>query len=758
MKRFDLGLLIVLFLCSFALLPLIREPGLPKGYDVLYHVYRAAEMRRSWDAGVYMPRWASSFYFGYGYPVFHYYASLCYYLTSVITTLTGVSAVNALRTVIAMSLLGGGLGMYLFSRRHNGIAGGMLSALVYIYSPYIMYTEPYTRGDYPELLAFGLAPWIFWHFDLLRTPGQHPRKLFLAALSVAALIITHNLMALVMAGLLGGWMLWQIRTVPRRVWLEMIVAALLGVGLSAYFWLPVFLERDAVQLGNLTAVAELDYRNFFIPFQQLLGGSPRADAGALNGLIPQYNLGLAAWVLGLSGSLALLLTRNTRKLSYFSLMSLAMIFLMLPGAARIWESLPFLPYLQFPWRFLGPLALCLAVVAGANTGWLHRLPPRLAGVALVAICLFPLVMAVPRLYVPQWDLREVDTSVEAYQTAEVQGLQRGTTFSGEFLPKEVLVVPGSTERLLRDYADGSPIDRSHREVFPSDVKVWVESEDPQHNTWTVEADNPFQMEALIFYFPGWHAQVDGEDVDVTATEPHGFMTFPVPAGLSKVTLNLENTPPRTAGIILSCFSLMGLLGFMYVERRHWPIADEDPPELYFSHGVGFATGMFFLLFLWLAFRPGIAWWDSRPGEALAAEHLVSYDLGDTFRLLGYDLARNGNRLDLTLYWQALKPPEAGYASFVHVSTGGPPIAQSDHQNPGGVPTLEWTTEGYMVDSHVVYLPEGMPPGEYDIRVGLWTCAGIPEGEPCGNGLRQEVFDEDGNSLGDAAPLTKLNVE
>ena len=62
------GLPIALLLCLFTVWPLLNNPGLPNGLDTLYHVYRAAEMDRSWAAGVLLPRWAESWFLGDGAP------------------------------------------------------------------------------------------------------------------------------------------------------------------------------------------------------------------------------------------------------------------------------------------------------------------------------------------------------------------------------------------------------------------------------------------------------------------------------------------------------------------------------------------------------------------------------------------------------------------------------------------------------------------------------------------------------------------
>ena len=96
----DFGLILALLLSLFNIVPLASNPGLPNGADTLLHSYRAAEMLRSWEHGLITPRWAESFYFGYGSPLFHFYASLAYYLTSTLQLLFGMSALDALRWLL----------------------------------------------------------------------------------------------------------------------------------------------------------------------------------------------------------------------------------------------------------------------------------------------------------------------------------------------------------------------------------------------------------------------------------------------------------------------------------------------------------------------------------------------------------------------------------------------------------------------------------------------------------------------------------
>ncbi len=767
--------MVTVALCSLALWPLFAQGGLPNGDDVLYHVYRAAEMDRSWAHGVLFPRWAETFYTGYGSPLFNYYASLTYYLTSLLMRLFVWSAVDTLRAVIVISLLGGGAGMYGFTRGLAGRAGGVLAAVIYVYSPYLVYTEPYSRGAYPELLAFGLFPAVMWAYRRL----CHSRRgsAFIAAVvGSAALILTHNLMALVLSSLLVGWLVWEAVFGRRRdrqgaaalrPYNEGIpfAALAMGVGLAAFFWLPVMQEGGAVKLANLTGTAELNYQNFFVPAAHLLAASPRHDLSVTNALEHQLNLGVAQWGLGLVGALGTAaLGLRSRRIEwtalYFALAAVGLIFLISTAAAPVWQLLTPMAFLQFPWRLLGPAVFCLAALGGMNAVWIARLPRRWGRIILAGMVVAVVALAAPTLVIPEWIYPTVDSSVAAYHEAELKGFQRATTFSNEYLPQTVAVEPDATPRLLADYADGYPVNKAHLEALPPGVTVEVVDHGPQHDVWRVQADAPFTMEVLTYMFPGWTAEIDGQAVPVTASEPHGLIQFPVPAGEHTVRLWLGGTPARDLGTAISLLSLGGLvIGAVWLGRRRGetvvPRHDERWDAIPFIVG-----GAAALALLVAVMRPGGAWEQSSPGEARLAQQATGYRLGDSLRLVGYDLNgttfRPGGRLELRLYWFVEAAIPYGYASFIHLTTGGPPAAQADKLNPAGLPTKLWPPGGLIQDDYVIDLPDTLAPGDYSLYAGLYTCDTRPAGE-CGNGERLTVTDAAGAALGDAVPLAVVRI-
>ncbi len=801
-------MLLTLLLCAFTIWPLLYRTGLPNGDDVLYHVYRAAEMDRAWAHGVYMPRWAEAFYEGYGAPLFHYYASLTYYLSSIFTRVLGTNAVDSLRTLIALGALGGGLGMYGFVRAYASKAGGVIAAVCYVYSPYILFTEPYSRGAYPELMAFALFPLVTWAYSRLTHNGG-AWAFVLAALSSGALIITHNLMALVLTAILAAWIVWGLiepqryreqrdkaerlsyfRSQSSKNVLLAILALAVGVGLTAYFWLPVIKEGDAVKLSNLIGVAQLDYRHFFVPVLHLLDFSPRLDGGAFNGLEHQLNLGVAQWTLALAGVVGMAglwvwnrhninipsLRTPIKQTVFFGVMGAVIVGLMLPAASGLWAVISPLAFLQFPWRLLGPAAFCLAVLAGMNACWLERLPKRIRAVLAGAIVVFVIALASPLLYVPEWIHATVDTSVAAYQQAEVKGLQRATTFSNEYLPKAVSVEPEANPRLMADYADGYPINKAHLETLPDGVTVTPVNHMPQEDIWTVNSPSDFTFEVLTYYWLGWTAEVDGQNVPITPSDQNGLITLPVPAGEHTVRVYLGSTPARDAGNAISLMSMLALVGIAFGIGRKKLTTDtqsiKQPPlqrspasevesrnrSLLLGLGMGALVAFGFLA---VYMREGGAWVESPVGQAVLAQHKLDYQLGEQIRLIGYDVNgesfRAGDRVELKVYWFTTAPIPYGYSSFVHISTGGPPLAQADKLNPADIPTKIWPSTGYLHDDYVIELPNDMPTGEYQLLIGLYTCETRPAGD-CGNGDRLNVTDSNGNEIGDAVRLATITIK
>jgi len=115
-------------------------------------------------------------------------------------------------------------------------------------------------------------------------------------------------------------------------------------------------------------------------------------------------------------------------------------------------------------------------------------------------------------------------------------------------------------------------------------------------------------------------------------------------------------------------------------------------------------------------------------------HPLKARLGEAIHFHGYDVApeepaQPGETLTFDLYWKATERVAQDYTVFVHLlgpfnpATGGPVWAQHDGQPlEGQYPTGHWLVGSVIKDRHVVALPPDMPPGEYQVEVGLYLLA------------------------------------
>jgi hypothetical protein len=804
-SKIDFGLLFTLVMCLFAVLPIAAHPGLFVGHDTLNHAFRVGEVSRLWSQGILFPRWAETFYFGYGSPVFQYYAPLTYTLSVGFMKVFGLDALGALRLLVIVCLPMTGAGMYLFMRGQAGKLAGIVAALVYVYSPYIVFTEPITRGDYPEMLCFALFPFVMWRIEAVLQHGRG-RDVAVAALVIGIFALAHNLMSALLFALLIGWLIWR-KLTQSIDWRQLrlgIIAAFLGIGLAAYFWLPIILERNDVQLGNVPINIQSEQENlfgFFVPLDRLLMPSPLEDAGAQNGTLLRLNLGAAQWILALSGvaGITVLWWRNRRLLEartrhvvslqnvlFFVIVSVGMILLILPLAYGLWTSFKPLNFMEFPWRLLGPLAFCLAVLAGMNAVWIERIPKQMGNILAVGMIVLVVIAALPTLYVPAERLHDLDTSPTGYLQSETSGrTSPGTSARNDFLPYAVKVLPFPTQMLLDEFVDGGAVDKVNPNSIAPSSAVTVIEHTPQSDTWQVLANVPFTVEIMTFYIPAWHAEVDRQPVAITPIKPHGFMHVDVPAGDHTLRVFLAETPARILGIVVSLLTIAGIgIGGLRIHLKSIiarlnkpktiPLATLLQPspvpsclsgDFRYAIALGIrvyaAALVITLVGVAVFMREGSAWLNSPPGTAQIAQHQTDYHLGDDIQVVGYavssDSIRPGDWLEVVVYWYANGTPDYNYNSFLHFSTSdGVPLAQADKSLPTGNLTSEWHPGAYRRDEYSLHIPYETSPGEYHLNIGLYTCDTRPAGE-CGNGERLSVTNTNSDMLGDILPLATITV-
>lgn len=647
----DSGLLVAVLLALFAVVPLLGHPGLPNTADGPVHLMRQVELNQAWRDSIFYPRWAPDLAYGYGMPLFNYAPPLLYHVTQVIH-LTGLALDASMVGTLVLILLLYSVGAYLFGRDVFSPRAGLLAAAVYLYAPYRL-REAYIQGNYGQFLGLAFYPLILWSFHGLVTTNRR-RYLPLAAVSLAGLLLSHNISTMIFMPLFVAYLVfllvlrrlenreiskladWEIEksegqegrsrdsVTPNSPIPLVLFALVLGLGLSAFFWLPAFGERDLMRLAGITR-GFFDFRYNFISLAELLALPRPLDLSAIN---PYFPLGLGVAQIVFSG-LALfglvtfgvlratdwwrdraqnselgnqnLEIRNqtlgfgTRDLGigagrhrlhalghavFFAVALLLTAFLTLPASRLIWEVAPFLELTEFPWRWLGPAVLCSAMLAGAAMYMVEELasarhwPPAVSNWALVAGLLFTVAVNLFYLFPAQFILWGTPTPADAL-AYEAQSGAIGTTSTGEFLPRWADRYP-SPDVLGPDYAAGRLPTKLDPVSLPEETTAATLTHTARETQVVVSSPVPFLATFRALYWPNWRVFVtegageDGREIsDVEITQPEGLIRVPLPAGEYRVTLRLFSTPVRQAATGISVVSVVIFFGLVLSQLVGW---------------------------------------------------------------------------------------------------------------------------------------------------------------------------------------------
>ena len=726
--KIDPGIIVVLAVATYAAWPFLTRPSLPTFTDGEQHVYRTIEIMSAWQAGVFYARWAPDVYHGFGSPVFNFYSPLTYYLAAAYGWVWG-GPVAGVKFVMVFSAYLGAVGMYGFGRSLWGTPAGLVSATVFSLSPYIVYLDPVSRGDAPEALALAIVPWMLWAFTrVFRTGGVLNQGL--AAVALASLIFSHNLIAILFFGWLLIWLLalWvetrgsRASELPLRAAWHVLVAIVLGLGLAACLWLPAVVERNAVRLNDAT-VGYLDFRRMFVPLAVLL------RPATVN--YPDWQMGAPQWGLAAMGVLSPFFVRARRSWVVFLVLAeVSTVALTLPVTRPLWERWPLMAFLQFPWRLLGPAAVTTALLAGAaarwSTGW--RWPagwwqstPLFVVVAVAAcvLAIFPVLDPLPWADFGEASvLRLLKSGVDWWP---------GTTASNEFLPVTVKSLPLPQPALLSSYETGQ-VDKVNRSRLPPEAQATMLEHTPVEDRLHITSPAMFTLCLYTFYFPGWTAYVDGTKTAIAPSQSEGWITLDIPAGEHEVRLRFEDTWPRQLGWGLSACAALGLAGLLVRRREPWVSYERTSNGV--SARLAFLLGGMVVVGLGLRYAADQhSGWRVKPDqvEKPAAQHEVWVPLESNVALMAYDLplisVQPGDHFSVTLYWEAFAPVTRNLRVFVHlIGSDGKLWGQSDHLRPGGfeaLPTSRWPVYRYVRDAHDVVLDPSAPAGTYTLRAGLW---------------------------------------
>lgn len=405
MKKYY-GLLIVLVLSFWAIKPFFISGFFPMHDDT--QVARVFEMGKMLQGGVFPVRWVPDLGYGYGYPIFNFYAPLAYYVGGVFMLL-GLDALMATKIMMVLGIVLAGIFMYFLAKEFFGELGGAVSGLFYVYAPYHA-VDIYVRGDAAEFWAYAFVPLAFL--------GIYKKNVILGAIGFAGLILSHNLTAMMVAPFLLIEILINYYILFKKKKFSIINSSsaifILGLLLSAFYWVPALLEMKTTNIMSQIG-GGANFRDHFVCIGQLwtsqwgFGGSAKGCIDGMSFMIGKLHISLA--LLSIFILIYLKFKRkyfnNIYHLSIFSIAGfLISIFLMLDISRFLWEIIPPMAFFQYPWRFLILASFFSSLLSGLSVWFLQSEKPGLSiyfkpGLHISAIFIFLLLFFNLKYFVPQ---------------------------------------------------------------------------------------------------------------------------------------------------------------------------------------------------------------------------------------------------------------------------------------------------------------------------------------------------------------------
>ncbi|KKT40302.1 hypothetical protein A3K29_02820 [Candidatus Collierbacteria bacterium RIFOXYB2_FULL_46_14] len=565
--RFRLELF--LFLLLLPAIVDIFKPGFFPMHDDL-QVFRLYEVHKCILDGQIPCRWVPDAGYGYGYPLMQFYPPMPYYPMELMVLL-GAGYFLPVKIMFALAFLLSGLGMYLLAKEFFGRWGGVLAGVIYVYSPYHS-VDIYVRGAMNEGWGMVWFPFVLLYIYRLITKEKSKTNFILLSLALALQLTSHNVMTLVFAPTAIIWAIfWMWKTGKFMAIKNLFLSGLLGIGLSAFFFIPVVLEQKFVHVDSMT-VGYFNYLAHFADIKQLFlsrfwgyGGSTWGPEDGMS-----FSIGHVQWIGAILVSIvalgrmyrtkfykkAIITSSIAEKSHTLSLMIIMLVsfgflyaFLTHSRSNFIWERLSILQFAQFPWRLVALIVFYFSFATGylATVAIPKILKPFAFSVLVVGTILFNV------------GFFRFERHVRITIQEKLSSLQWELQVTGgifDYLPRSAPKPPGDPAFTVPQFLSGQGGILNFRSG-----SNWM-TFDVNSSTQEVKVMLP------LYTFPGLVTKIDDQKV-VTEIDPNlGRVVVTLGKGMHHVDSKIRYTRTRLFSDLITLISALILFKLISDDRKH----------------------------------------------------------------------------------------------------------------------------------------------------------------------------------------------
>ena len=536
----------------------LLRPGYFSMHDDIQAI-RLYEMERCLLDGQIPCRWSPDMTAGYGQPLYNFYSVFPYY-TGVSLRIFNLQFIDIAKILFLFTLIPSGIFMYLLVKEFFGRPAGLIGAIFFLYAPYHA-IDSYVRGALAEAFAITFFPLIFLSiYKLIKE--EKIGWLVSLVFSLSAVFLSHNIMNMIMSPFVVLWVIFclvylkKIRALPK-----ILLGLLWAMGISSFFLIPAFLEKKYVTIESLM-MNYYDFHLHFVTKGQLLF-SRYWDYGPSAGVNSRmsFQIGWPHWwmIIAVIPFLIFFLKKKVQidkvlMTVFFVFMFLVSSFFTHSKSLFLWESIPMLPFVQFPWRFLGAITFSCSFVAGAVFYFFQNAFKKKVLSATLFVLLIASVIGLNYSYFRPQYFYEWMTDEYKFSWKEMPGQMKSAML--DYLPKTVKKVPEELAPLSPWTIEGK-----------ADISEFAKRSDFWRFTVDVQGNIPAIVKVPVLDFPRWKVFDNSQEVSFSNDNQEGVIQIKILPGKHTIVGWFEDTPIRKVANLISLFSFASLVCLVVIKGK-----------------------------------------------------------------------------------------------------------------------------------------------------------------------------------------------
>lgn len=542
--RYTIFLILIFFISLPAILRLLR-PGFFPMYDDM-QVIRLEQLDKCIKDGQIPCRWVPDLGYGFGYPLFDYYAPLPYYFMEAFH-LIGFSFIDSVKIGFIGSIYYSALFFFLLAKVFFKNSTSLIITFLYIMIPFRA-ADVYVRGAMGEAWGLAMLPAYIWSFEnFIR--DKNIRSFAIFSIFGGLFLISHNLTVLMSLPLIAIWFFLRILN-EKKLFKYTFLSVISSTFLASFYILPLVVGKNLVHIDTTTQ-GYFNFVNHFSSLKQILfsihWGYGPSDVGANDDAF--VGIGPLHALLGFLGFIIYLISKKKRNLLFFSslfILATFYAFLMHQRSIFIWNNISYMKYFQFPWRFSLAASLILTILSGL---FFDKLP-KLARPLIILITVILTLNLYGNYFTPRaW----LDIKDNQKLTGNARKLAV-TASIYDYLPRSASINP-------KDPAPDSLIIQS------GEAKIFS----------TIRGSNWYEYKIRIitekanivipaYDFPVWIVNVNGKKNEYERFGELGLLSVNLGMGDHQINAKLEKTTIKKVADAVSFISLVFLLLTFYLKK------------------------------------------------------------------------------------------------------------------------------------------------------------------------------------------------